>query len=81
MRSGSPTRRPTASPARSSAPTSSAASLLPSASGPARSGSTVAISPPPDTPYGGYKQSGIGREYGVEGPEDFLETKAMGLPV
>lgn len=35
----------------------------------------------PDTPYGGYKQSGIGREYGVEGLEDFLETKAMGLPV
>ncbi|GGL41738.1 aldehyde dehydrogenase family protein [Nocardia jinanensis] len=35
----------------------------------------------PDTPYGGYKQSGIGREYGVEGLEDFLETKAIGIPV
>ncbi len=35
----------------------------------------------PDTPYGGYKQSGIGREHGVEGLEDFLETKAMGIPV
>lgn len=35
----------------------------------------------PDTPYGGYKQSGIGREYGVDGLEEFLETKAMGIPV
>jgi aldehyde dehydrogenase (NAD+) len=35
----------------------------------------------PDTPYGGYKQSGIGREHGVEGLENFLETKAIGIPV
>ncbi len=50
MRSGLPTPRPTAYPARSSAPTSSVASLSRSASGPARSGSTVAISPPPTRP-------------------------------
>jgi aldehyde dehydrogenase (NAD+) len=34
----------------------------------------------PDTPFGGYKQSGIGREMGREGFEEFLETKTIGLP-
>ncbi|HEV3227490.1 MAG TPA: aldehyde dehydrogenase family protein [Acidimicrobiales bacterium] len=33
-----------------------------------------------DTPFGGYKQSGLGRENGVEGFEEFLETKSVGLP-
>ena len=28
-------------------------------------------------PFGGYKQSGNGREWGLEGFEEFLETKAM----
>ncbi|WP_414442334.1 aldehyde dehydrogenase family protein [Burkholderia sp. 22PA0106] len=31
----------------------------------------------PQAPFGGYKQSGNGREYGVEGMEEYLETKAM----
>ena len=31
----------------------------------------------PDVPFGGYKQSGIGREMGVAGLEEFLETKTM----
>jgi aldehyde dehydrogenase (NAD+) len=31
----------------------------------------------PLAPFGGYKQSGIGREYGVFGLEAFLETKAI----
>lgn len=30
-----------------------------------------------DTPFGGYKQSGLGRENGVAGLESFLETKAI----
>jgi aldehyde dehydrogenase (NAD+) len=30
-----------------------------------------------DAPFGGYKQSGNGREWGVDGFEEFLETKAM----
>ena len=30
-----------------------------------------------DIPFGGYKASGIGREWGVEGIEDFLETKLI----
>jgi aldehyde dehydrogenase (NAD+) len=35
----------------------------------------------PDLPFGGYKQSGIGREWGREGIEEFLETKAIGIGV
>lgn len=31
----------------------------------------------PHAPFGGYKRSGNGREYGVEGLEDYLETKAI----
>ena len=30
-----------------------------------------------DIPFGGYKASGIGREWGVEGIEEFLETKLI----
>jgi aldehyde dehydrogenase (NAD+) len=31
----------------------------------------------PDAPFGGYKQSGIGREMGVAGFEEYLETKTI----
>jgi len=34
----------------------------------------------PDVPFGGYRQSGVGRENGVEGFEEYLETKAIALP-
>jgi len=34
----------------------------------------------PDAPFGGYKQSGIGREHGLEGFEEYLQTKTLGLP-
>ena len=34
----------------------------------------------PDSPFGGYKQSGLGREHGVAGFEEYLETKTIGLP-
>jgi len=34
----------------------------------------------PDSPFGGYKQSGIGREMGIEGFAEYLETKTIGLP-
>jgi aldehyde dehydrogenase (NAD+) len=30
-----------------------------------------------DAPFGGYRQSGIGREMGVEGFEEYLETKTV----
>ena len=33
-----------------------------------------------DVPFGGYKQSGIGREMGVAGFEEYLETKALAEP-
>ena len=31
-------------------------------------------------PFGGYKQSGLGRENGVVGFEEFLEVKALAVP-
>jgi aldehyde dehydrogenase (NAD+) len=33
-----------------------------------------------DSPYGGYKSSGVGRQCGVEGFEEYLETKAIAWP-
>jgi aldehyde dehydrogenase (NAD+) len=35
----------------------------------------------PDSPFGGYKESGIGREHGREGFEEYLQTKTIGYPV
>ena len=32
-----------------------------------------------DAPFGGYKQSGIGREMGLEGFEEYLETKTIAI--
>jgi aldehyde dehydrogenase (NAD+) len=34
-----------------------------------------------DSPYGGYKDSGIGRQCGTEGFEQYLETKAIAWPL
>jgi aldehyde dehydrogenase (NAD+) len=34
----------------------------------------------PDVPFGGYKQSGIGREMGRPGFEEYLETKSIASP-
>lgn len=34
----------------------------------------------PDAPFGGYKQSGIGREMGVAGMEEFLQSKTLAEP-
>jgi aldehyde dehydrogenase (NAD+) len=34
----------------------------------------------PDSPFGGYKESGLGREHGLEGFEEYLQTKTLGLP-
>lgn len=33
----------------------------------------------PQTPYGGFKQSGIGKELGKEGIENYLETKTINI--
>jgi acyl-CoA reductase-like NAD-dependent aldehyde dehydrogenase len=34
----------------------------------------------PDAPFGGYKQSGVGREMGVAGLEEFIERKTFAEP-
>jgi len=34
----------------------------------------------PDVPFGGYRQSGVGREMGVAGFEEYLEIKAIAEP-
>ena len=31
----------------------------------------------PQAPFGGYKQSGNGREYGIEGMEEYTEVKSI----
>lgn len=35
----------------------------------------------PDAPFGGYKHSGIGREMGPEGFEEYLETKTLAIKI
>ena len=39
---------------------------------------TLRLSSP--APFGGFKQSGIGREMGVAGMEEYLEGKTLALP-
>jgi aldehyde dehydrogenase (NAD+) len=34
-----------------------------------------------DLPFGGYKHSGIGREWGLEGIEEYLESKVLAYGV
>jgi aldehyde dehydrogenase (NAD+) len=34
----------------------------------------------PDVPFGGYKHSGIGRQNGTAGFDQYLETKAVAWP-
>ncbi len=49
-----------------------------------RTGTYMLNSPIPidfATPFGGFKESGIGREFGPEGLELFLETKSINLPM
>ena len=77
-RRASPTTRPTACPAACGRPTPS---------GPRRVARQIRTGQievnggafNPNAPFGGYKQSGYGREYGKHGFEEFLEIKSMQL--
>ena len=35
----------------------------------------------PDTPFGGYKRSGLGREWGEQGYNEYTQIKAITFPV
>ena len=37
------------------------------------------LNPGPEVPFGGYRQSGLGRETGMEGLMEFLQTKHISL--
>lgn len=37
------------------------------------------LNPGPEVPFGGYKQGGLGRETGMEGLMEYLETKHISL--
>ena len=64
---------------RSGPPTSSAASTSPGGCAPAPTRSTGSAWSSP-RPFGGYKQSGIGREFGPQGLVSYLEYKTVHLP-
>ena len=71
----SPTTPSTGWPARSGPRTPARASGSRPGCGWARSGSTTTTPTSPQAEWGGYKQSGIGRELGSAGLEEYRETK------
>ena len=75
-RSASPTTPSTASTPRCSPTTSTGPARSPGSCAPARSGTTPSA-PTSASAFGGFKQSGIGREGGLEGLLPYLETKTV----
>jgi acyl-CoA reductase-like NAD-dependent aldehyde dehydrogenase len=58
---------------------STARCVSPSASAPARSDVNGGMSMDVDLPFGGYKQSGVGKEWGAEGFDEYLEAKVVAV--
>ena len=77
---GSPTTASTASAAWSPRARSTGPWRWPSASAPAPSASTAASYYAPDVPFGGFKDSGVGRQNGIAGFEQYLEIQSLAWP-
>ncbi len=71
------TTPPTASPPRCGRATSRRRTAWPRASRRAPSGSTATTSSTPPSPFGGYKQSGFGREMGKAALELYTQIKSV----
>ena len=75
----SPTTRRTASPRTSTAATSAGSGASPRGSSPAWSGINTGFISTEVAPFGGVKESGIGREGSKYGIEEWLELKYLAL--
>ena len=75
-----PTTPPTVCPARSGPATGSGPSAVANRIRTGTIGINGGLWFSPDVPFGGYKQSGVGRESGIAGFEEYLETKSIAEP-
>ena len=80
-RCASPTTRRTGCPARCSAPIRERAQAIAARLRVGTVNVNGGVWYSADMPFGGYKQSGVGREMGMAGFEEYLEIKAIATAV